>query len=155
MQFQWNVAHTLPTRARIYYTRRRCSAVLARRFFGKSNIQNCCPAGLLSMQPSLPPPPSSSPATTQRDNSSTAPLPPAVIYYFTLTRQTFLNSSTKQRHFCTTHSPALLSPLSPLPTQQPLITHRPKWIFTHKWVAPLVCGNCCWKVSTAYEILST
>lgn len=77
MQFQWNFAHTLPTRARIYYTRRRCSAVLARRFFGKSNIQNCCPAGLLSMQLPYPPPPSSSPATTQRDNSSTAPLPPA------------------------------------------------------------------------------
>lgn len=152
MQFQWNFAHTLPTRARIYYTRRRCSAVLARRFFGKSNIQNCCPAGLLSMQP--PPP-----LPLQQPLSATTPqlplCPRAVIYYFTLTRQTFLNSSTKQRHFCTTHSPALLSPLSPLPTQQPLITHRPKWIFTHKWVAPLVCGNCCWKVSAAYEILST
>lgn len=113
MQFQWNFAHTLPTRARIYYTRRRCSAVLARRFFGKSNIQNCCPAGLLSMQPPLhpPPPPLQQPLSATTPQLPLCPRP--VIYYFTLTRQTFLNSSTKQRHFCTTHSPALLSPLSP------------------------------------------
>lgn len=114
MQFQWNFAHTLPTRARIYYTRRRCSAVLARRFFGKSNIQNCCPAGLLSMQLPLPPalpPPLQQPLGATTPQLSLCPRP--VIYYFTLTRQTFLNSSTKQRHFCTTHSPALLSPLSP------------------------------------------
>lgn len=90
MQFQWNFAHTFFTYARIYYThkRRRYSAVLARRF-SKSNIQNCCPAGLLSMLcPHIPPAPSA--AATQRDNSSTA-FAPLVIYYFTLTRQTFLN----------------------------------------------------------------
>lgn len=113
MQFQWNFAHTLPTRARIYYTRRRCSAVLARRFFGKSNIQNCCPAGLLSMQPPLHPPPSSSLATTQRDNSSTAPLPPAchLLFYTNKTNIPQLSSDIFARP-TRLHS-SLPSPLSP------------------------------------------